>query len=70
MNTLIPTISQAFRTSRAPLTAGSLVVLAIWIQLADRLSSNWPGRLFGRQIADVLSSLQGSGYRCYPPSVT
>lgn len=61
MNTLIPIISQAFRTSRAPLTAGSLIVLAIWIQLADRISSNWPGRLFGEQLADVLALLQGFG---------
>lgn len=61
MNTLIPIISQAFRTSRTPLTAGSLVVLAIWIQLANQLSSNWPGRLFGEQLANVLVSLQGFG---------
>ena len=61
MNTLIAAILQVLRKSRGPLTAGALVVIAIWIQLADQLSGEWPGRLFGRQVADALTSLQGFG---------
>ena len=61
MNTIVATILQVLRTSRGPLTAGALIVAAIWIQLADQLSGDWPGRLFGGQIADVLTSLPGFG---------
>lgn len=61
MNTLIAAVLQVLRKSRGPLTAGSLIVVAIWIQLADQLSGEWPGRFFGRQVADILTSLQGFG---------
>ena len=61
MSTLVAATLQALRTSRGPLTAGALIVTAIWIQLADQLSGDWPGHLFGRQIADVMDSLQGFG---------
>ena len=61
MNTIVATILQVSRTSRGPLTAGALIVAAIWIQLADQLSRDWPGRLFGGQIVDALTSLPGFG---------
>lgn len=61
MNTLITAFSQALRASRAPLSAGTLLLGAIWIQLADHLSGDWQGRLFGEQLVDVLTSLQGLG---------
>ena len=61
MNTLVTAFSPAFRVSRAALSAGVLLVGAIWIQLADDISGDWEGRVFGEQFVDVLTSLQGFG---------
>lgn len=61
MNTLVTAISQALRASRAPLSAGALLLGAIWIQLADDLSGDWEGHIFGEQLSDVLTQLHGFG---------
>ena len=61
MNTLIATILHVLRTSRGPLSAGTLIIIAIWIQVAEHISGYWPGRLFGGQLADVITSLRGLG---------
>ena len=61
MNALVTAVSQALRASRAPLSAGALLLGAVWIQLADHVSGYWQGHLFEEQLVDVLTSLQGFG---------
>ena len=51
----------SFRRSRAPLSSGALVALAIWIQVADLLSDDWPGSRFATQLSALFSSLQTVG---------
>ncbi len=58
---MISALADGLRKSRAPLSAGLLVVVAVWIQFADHLTSGWPGEEFGNQMFDVLGSLQGIG---------
>lgn len=61
MNAVISTLADGLRKSRAPLSAGLLVVVAVWIQVADHLAAGWLGEEFGSQVFDVLGSLQGVG---------
>ena len=51
----------SLRRSRAPLSSGALVVFAIWIQIADLLSDDWPGGRFATQLSALLGSLQTAG---------
>lgn len=61
MNSLIQVLSQALRNSRAPLAAGVLVVIAIWIQVSDDISAQWATTDFGTQFVSVSRLLQGIG---------
>ena len=61
MNSLIQVLSQALRNSRAPLSAGVLVVIAIWIQVSDDISAQWATTDFGTQFVSASRLLQGIG---------
>ena len=61
MSGAIDSVTHYIRRSRAPLSAGTLVIIAVWIQLADTLSGDWRGKTFADQLASVTTSLQGLG---------
>lgn len=61
MHALLDSVFRAFRRSRAPLTAGALVGIAVWIQLADQFPTDWSATPIGVQGSKIFDSLQGIG---------
>lgn len=61
MDSLVQVLAHALRYSRAPLAAGALVVMAVWIQISDEIAARWATSDFGAQLASVSGLLQGVG---------
>lgn len=61
MSALLESAIGSLRRARAPLTSGALVIFAAWIQIADLVSDDWPGRRFAEQVGALFQSLQTVG---------
>lgn len=59
MNVFVDYLSQGLRASRAPLSAGAVIVLAVWIQVSQRLSESWSNEPFVRHVLGLFETVSG-----------